>query len=134
MGRPPRGTPDPDTRSAAAHTALGRPVEGVLRGAFPWEFEQMGIPAAPVAERVRLLDEALRVVPPLLNGEKVTFRGEQITVAGATLTPPPRTDPRVPILVGGAGERVTLRQETVRLLADAVVPRVAASAPPATAE
>jgi alkanesulfonate monooxygenase SsuD/methylene tetrahydromethanopterin reductase-like flavin-dependent oxidoreductase (luciferase family) len=99
-------------RSAADVHELsgGRLVLGLGIGAFPWEFEQMGIPAAPVAERVRLLDEALRVVPPLLNGEEVTFRGEHITVAGATLTPPPRTDPRVPILVGGAGERVTLRQ------------------------
>lgn len=88
----------------------GRLVLGLGIGAFPWEFAQMGIAPAPVATRLRLLEEALQVVPALLNGSPVTFHGEQIVVDGATLTPPPHTTPRIPILVGGAGERVTLRQ------------------------
>lgn len=73
----------------------GRAVLALGSGNVPWEFAQLGIPWQTVKERQATLEEALRIIGPLLRG--------------GTLNPPPMQQPHVPILVGGGGERTTLR-------------------------
>lgn len=87
----------------------GRVVLGLGAGDIEAEFQAMGLAYPPVRERHAALAEALEVVPRLLRGEAVAYRGAHCRVEGATLRPQPVQQPYVPLLVGGGGERTTLR-------------------------
>ncbi|MBA2468920.1 MAG: LLM class flavin-dependent oxidoreductase [Chloroflexia bacterium] len=86
----------------------GRAVLGMGSGDMPHEFAQMGIPWPRGPQRQAALEEALRIVHPLLHGDSVTSAGEFHRAEGAVLNPPP-AQPWVPILVAGGGEKTTLR-------------------------
>src|ERR671932_1102479 len=87
----------------------GRAVLGLGSGDLPHEFHQFGLTWPPVRERQAALEDALRIVRPLLRGEQVTHQGEHFRAHGAVLQPPPVQQPYVPIVVAGGGERTTLR-------------------------
>jgi alkanesulfonate monooxygenase SsuD/methylene tetrahydromethanopterin reductase-like flavin-dependent oxidoreductase (luciferase family) len=63
------------------------------------EFGTWGEPAEPrvVARR---LDEGLAVLAGLWSGERVDFRGEQVTAADVTFRPVPLQRPRPPVWIG----------------------------------
>src|SRR5207248_2738470 len=77
-------------------------------GDMPPEFHQLGLAWPPARERQAALEDALRIVRPLLRGEPVTHQGEHFRANALTLTPPPVQQPYVPLLVAGGGERTTL--------------------------
>ena len=87
----------------------GRVVLGLGAGDIEDEFRAMGLPCPSVRERQAALAEALPVVSRLLRGETVTYQGAHCQVDGAVLQPPPVQQPYVPLLIGGGGERTTLR-------------------------
>jgi alkanesulfonate monooxygenase SsuD/methylene tetrahydromethanopterin reductase-like flavin-dependent oxidoreductase (luciferase family) len=87
----------------------GRLVLGLGIGDLDWEFAQLGIACPSIAERQELLDEVLQVVPSLLQAGSVAFHGKHLRLE-AELRSGSVQQPRVPLLVGGGGERVTLRQ------------------------
>lgn len=87
----------------------GRVVLGLGGGDMEAEFRAMGLAYPPARERQEALAEGLRVVPQLLRGEAVTYQGDHVRVEGAALRPPAVQQPYVPLLVGGGGERRTLR-------------------------
>ncbi len=87
----------------------GRVVLGLGSGDMPAEFQQLGIAYPPAPERQAALEDALRIVGPLLRGEQVTYQGDHFRAGGALLRPPPVQQPYVPLLVAGGGERTTLR-------------------------
>jgi alkanesulfonate monooxygenase SsuD/methylene tetrahydromethanopterin reductase-like flavin-dependent oxidoreductase (luciferase family) len=62
-----------------------------------------GIRYPEAAERVRILDEALQVLPALWSGEPVEFQGRAFTLKGATLLPRPLQSPRPPLWVAAMG-------------------------------
>jgi alkanesulfonate monooxygenase SsuD/methylene tetrahydromethanopterin reductase-like flavin-dependent oxidoreductase (luciferase family) len=68
---------------------------------FGWDF-----PARP--ERFALLEDALELLPLMWGPGSPRFEGRTLTVEAATCYPRPLQE-RVPILVGGSGERRTLR-------------------------
>jgi alkanesulfonate monooxygenase SsuD/methylene tetrahydromethanopterin reductase-like flavin-dependent oxidoreductase (luciferase family) len=87
----------------------GRVVLGLGAGDIEDEFRAMGLAYPPVRERQAALAEALPIVVRLLRGETVTYQGAHCQVAGATLPSPAEQQPYVPLLIGGGGERTTLR-------------------------
>lgn len=87
----------------------GRALLGLGSGDMPWEFEQMGLEYPGPTQRAAVLEETLKVIATLLRGETVDFRGEAVSVRGASLRNPAIQSPRVPILIAGGGEKTTLR-------------------------
>jgi len=69
--------------------------------AYGWNFP-------PVAERYALLEDALRLLPVLWGPGNRAFEGEVLSVPDTTCYPRPLQD-HVPVIVGGGGERRTLR-------------------------
>jgi alkanesulfonate monooxygenase SsuD/methylene tetrahydromethanopterin reductase-like flavin-dependent oxidoreductase (luciferase family) len=88
----------------------GRLILGVGIGDSAPEFRGMGLPFPPAAERQRALEETIDVVRGLWGPEPFSFAGEHFRVTDGTVRPPPMQEPRVPVLIAGGGERVTLAQ------------------------
>ncbi|MFC6885957.1 MULTISPECIES: TIGR03621 family F420-dependent LLM class oxidoreductase [Actinomadura] len=80
----------------------GRFELGLGAGWLREEYERAGLPFDPARVRVDRLEESLRIVTSLLDGEKTTFAGEHYRVDGLTVHPVP---PRRPPLLVGAGSR-----------------------------
>jgi alkanesulfonate monooxygenase SsuD/methylene tetrahydromethanopterin reductase-like flavin-dependent oxidoreductase (luciferase family) len=87
----------------------GRAVLGVGSGNSQHEFRQLGLAYPPTKERQAALEDALRILRPLLRGEEATYQGAHFQATRAALRPPPAQQPHVPILVAGGGARTTLR-------------------------
>lgn len=90
------------------HVSVGRAVLGLGAAWNEDEHWAYGIPFGPIGERLGLLDEACQVVRALFEREATTFEGRYCAVRDAVLEPKP-VQARLPILIGGSGERVTLR-------------------------
>ena len=86
----------------------GRFVCGMGAGWNVPEHEAFGIPFPPVGERMDRLDESIRVVKALWSEEPATFTGKHFQLEEAVCYPKPAQRP-LPVLVGGSGERRTLR-------------------------
>ncbi len=99
------------------HVSDGRAVLGIGGAWFEREHDAFGIDfGASVGSRLDWLDEAVRVLRRLLDGETVTWDGPRYHLHEAFCRPRP-IQPHLPILVGGSGPRKTLR--TVATYADA---------------
>ena len=94
--------------AGADHVSGGRFVLGLGAGWQENEHRAYGIPLDEVGERLRRLDEACYVVRGLLREERSTFAGKHYQLEDAPLNPKP-IQSRLPIMIGGGGERVTLR-------------------------
>jgi alkanesulfonate monooxygenase SsuD/methylene tetrahydromethanopterin reductase-like flavin-dependent oxidoreductase (luciferase family) len=90
------------------HVTGGRVVLGLGSGWQENEHRQYGIPFYTVGERLRRLDEACRVIKLLYNEIAADFDGRYYRLDNASLEPKPLQDP-LPLLIGGGGEKMTLR-------------------------
>jgi F420-dependent oxidoreductase-like protein len=86
----------------------GRAWCGIGAGWFEREHELYGYGFPPLAERFARLEDALELLPLMWGPGSPPFEGRTISVPAALCYPRPLQE-RVPILVGGAGERRTLR-------------------------
>jgi len=86
----------------------GRVTLGLGCGWHQGEFDAYGIPFPPVGVRMRQLDEALQCIRLLLTTDVADFSGEFYELRSARCEPKP-VQARLPIWVGGGGEKVTLR-------------------------
>ena len=86
----------------------GRLVLGLGAGWQVNEHEAYGIPLFEVPDRLDRLEEACAVVTGLLREPRTTVDGEHYRVVDAPCDPKPVQQP-LPLLVGGGGERRTLR-------------------------
>jgi F420-dependent oxidoreductase-like protein len=76
------------------------------------ESEALGFPFPPLAERFEMLEETLRIAHGMWEGESGSegeFEGRHYRATQLLNSPQSITRPRVPIMVGGGGERKTLR-------------------------
>jgi F420-dependent oxidoreductase-like protein len=86
----------------------GRLILGIGAGWQENEHVAYDIPFYTVGGRLRRLEEAVQVIRSLFDNEKTTFAGRYYAITDAPLAPKP-VQQHVPILVGGGGEKVTMR-------------------------
>jgi F420-dependent oxidoreductase-like protein len=86
----------------------GRAFHGIGAGWFEAEHDAYGYPFPPLKERFERLEDHLRIARAMFTEERATVAGDHHSVTDAYNNPKPlRGD--IPILVGGSGERKTLR-------------------------
>jgi alkanesulfonate monooxygenase SsuD/methylene tetrahydromethanopterin reductase-like flavin-dependent oxidoreductase (luciferase family) len=83
-------------------------VLGLGAGWLQREYEVYGLPYGSPAERLRMLDEYVQCVRGLLTQDHTSFDGRFFQLSDAECEPKPVQE-RLPIWVGGGGEKVTLR-------------------------
>ncbi len=86
----------------------GRAQCGVGAAWFEREHDLYGWEFPPIRERLDRLEDALQLLPLMWGPGSPRFEGKTITVDEATCYPRPLQE-RIPILVGGSGEKRTLK-------------------------
>ena len=90
------------------HISGGRAVLGIGGAWFETEHRAFGIEfGGSPGERLRWLDEAVRIMRGMLHGEEPS--GDRFYSGRSVRNDPPPVQDRLPILVGGGGVRKTLR-------------------------
>jgi alkanesulfonate monooxygenase SsuD/methylene tetrahydromethanopterin reductase-like flavin-dependent oxidoreductase (luciferase family) len=103
--------------TALDHLSDGRAVLGLGGAWFETEHTAFGIDfGRTVGERLDWLDEAVELIHGMLRAPSATARGERYHAVDVRNDPPP-LQAHLPILIGGSGERKTLR--TIARFADA---------------
>jgi F420-dependent oxidoreductase-like protein len=87
----------------------GRLEFGFGAGWNQQECDAYGIALPPLKERFDRFDEALEVIHLLLTQETSSFSGTYYTLTDARAEPKPVQKPRPPFVIGGLGEKRTLR-------------------------
>jgi alkanesulfonate monooxygenase SsuD/methylene tetrahydromethanopterin reductase-like flavin-dependent oxidoreductase (luciferase family) len=96
-------------KMAAGLQALsgGRLILGYGAGWVGEEYRGYGYPFPPLAERMDQMTEAIRLMRLLWTGGPVSFEGRHYRLDGALCIP--AAVPPPPVMIGGDGERYTLR-------------------------
>ncbi len=89
------------------HVSHGRATLGIGCGWFELEHTALGFEFGTFGERFEKLDEALAIIAPMLRGEPVTVDGKYYKTENAVNSPAAVS--RIPIMIGGGGEKKTLR-------------------------
>jgi F420-dependent oxidoreductase-like protein len=88
----------------------GRLFFGYGAGWFQTEFDQYGFEfVEPAYKRIKAMREALIVIKKMWTETRASFEGEYHTIREAICEPKPVQKPHPPILIGGSGEKYTLR-------------------------
>src|SRR5947207_10452705 len=87
----------------------GRLNFGIGAGWYEHEYRAYGYPYPDAPERLRMLREALQVILAMWTQEEAVFEGKYYQVRGAINQPKGVQQPHIPLLIGGGGEKVTLK-------------------------
>ncbi|MCP5024832.1 MAG: LLM class F420-dependent oxidoreductase [Actinomycetia bacterium] len=90
------------------HISGGRVVLGIGSGWQENEHTAYGLEFGTFTERFAKLDEACTIIRSLLDNTRTDFAGTHYTITDAPLSPKPVQD-KMPLLIGGGGEKVTLK-------------------------
>lgn len=87
--------------------SAGRAMLGIGAAWFEAEARGLGLPFPPLAERFERLEEALQICQQMWSDNNGPYNGKHYQLTRTLNSPQPATRPR--ILIGGAGEKKTLR-------------------------
>ena len=87
----------------------GRLDFGIGAGWNELEHTSYGIPLPAPGDRIRMLGEACEIIRRMWTEEKPTFEGRYYQVHEARCEPKPVQKPLPPFVIGGSGEKMTLR-------------------------
>jgi len=87
----------------------GRAELGIGAAWYEREHDGLGVPFPPVAERFERLEEAIQICLQMWSENNGPYEGRHYQLAETLCSPMPVSAPRPRILIGGSGERKTLR-------------------------
>ena len=87
----------------------GRAMLGIGAAWYEREHLALGVPFPPIAERFERLEETLQICNQMWSDNDGPFDGKHYHLAETICHPRPIQEPRPKILIGGGGERKTLK-------------------------
>ena len=87
----------------------GRLDFGIGAGWYEHEYNAYGFDFPDGPTRLRYLRDALRIIHAMWSEEEATVEGKYLQVHGAINQPKGVQKPHIPLLIGGGGEKVTLK-------------------------
>ncbi len=87
----------------------GRAMLGIGAAWYDREHAGLGVPFPTTSERFERLEETLQVCLQMWSDDDGAYEGKHFQLAETVCVPPPVQQPHPPILIGGAGEKKTLR-------------------------
>ena len=87
----------------------GRAYFGIGAGWYEREALGLGVPFPPLKERFERLEDTVQIALQMWSGKVAAYSGKHYRLAETLSSPQPLSKPHPPIMIGGAGEKRTLR-------------------------
>jgi F420-dependent oxidoreductase-like protein len=87
----------------------GRAELGIGAAWYEREHRGLGVPFPPTAERFERLEEAIQICFQMWSDDNGPYRGQHYQLDETLCSPAPVSTPRPRLMIGGSGERKTLR-------------------------
>jgi F420-dependent oxidoreductase-like protein len=87
----------------------GRAELGLGAAWYEREHRGLGVPFPPLRERYERLEETIQICFQMWSDDTGPYQGTHYQLAETLCSPPPVSTPRPRLLIGGGGERKTLR-------------------------